>query len=441
MLRLWANEQVAMFRLRGITRNVVILGWVSLLTDLASEMLYPVMPLLLMGLPGGSPLLLGWIDGLAEGISSGLRWLGGALSDRFQHRKPFVATGYAISAFSKPIMGLAAVVIGWPLFLLGRITDRFGKSIRTSARDALIADSTDPAYRGVAFGLHRAMDTTGAILGPLAALGIVILWVGLGPTFAVRWGGGQGGMGQFQNLPLMWLFFIALVPGLLSVLLTILGVREMRPQRMDSHAGKPPALLQAYPWPFWHLILANAVFSLGNSSDSFLILRSSQIGMSFGFIILAFAFYNTIYALASVPLGKLSDLIGRKPIIISGWITYALVYAGFAAFRWPWAPFILFGIYGLYQAFTEGVTKAMISDLVPSHQRAGAIGLFYTVSGLGQLLASILAGMLWDSRLLDGHGVVPFIVGSAFALAAVPIIATVPRARPAPAVEVVPGKP
>ncbi|MGE5612364.1 MAG: MFS transporter [Bacillota bacterium] len=429
-----------MFRLRGITRNVVILGWVSLLTDLASEMLYPVMPLFLMGLPGGSPLLLGWIDGLAEGVSSGLRWLGGALSDRFQHRKPFVATGYAISAFSKPIMGLAAVVLGWPLFLVGRIADRFGKSIRTSARDALIADSTDPTYRGVAFGLHRAMDTTGAIIGPLLALGIVVLWVGPGFAFSSRWGSGQGGMGQFQNLPLMWLFFIALVPGLFSVLLTILGVREIRPQRASSQAGSPPTLLQAYPWPFWHLILANAVFSLGNSSDSFLILRSSQMGLSFGYIILAFALYNAVYALASVPLGKLSDLIGRKPVIISGWITYALVYAGFAVFRWPWAPLILFGIYGLYQAFTEGVTKAMISDLVPSHQRAGAIGLFYTVSGLGQLLASVLAGLLWEIRLLDGHGMVAFAMGSAFALAAVPIIATVPRSRSTPAFEVTPAK-
>lgn len=160
---------------RGITRNVAILGWVSFLTDVASEMLYPVMPLFLVGTLGASPALLGLIDGIAEGISSGTRWITGALSDRYRRRQPFVVAGYTLSAFSKPVMGLASVVIGWPLFLAGRCADRLGKSIRTSARDALIADSTDPQYRGIAFGFHRALDTLGAVVGPLVALLIITM--------------------------------------------------------------------------------------------------------------------------------------------------------------------------------------------------------------------------------------------------------------------------
>src|SRR5581483_1261768 len=210
-------------KLRGITRNVVVLGFVSFFTDVASEMLYPVIPLFLVSAAlGGTPALLGLIDGLAEGISSGLRWIGGALSDRFGRRKPFVFAGYTLSALSKPLMGAAAYFGGWPIFLVGRCSDRLGKSIRTSARDALIADSTDPQYRGVAFGLHRAMDTCGAILGPLAALVILLIR---------------------PNTPLQWLFFIAVVPGLVSSLLVAGTVREIpRP----PGEGKPPPIFQSF---------------------------------------------------------------------------------------------------------------------------------------------------------------------------------------------------
>jgi len=420
------------FKLRGITRNVVVLGWVSFFTDLASEMLYPIMPLFLVSLPGGSALLLGWIDGLAEGISSSLRWIGGALSDRFGKRRPFVFAGYTISAFSKPVMGLAAIA-GWPLFLIGRCSDRLGKSIRTAARDALIADSTEAQYRGVAFGLHRAMDTAGAVLGPLMALGIVIAMVGWQTAFTIKAGHADSASGAASELaarlPLKWLFFIALGPGLISALLCITAVREIRPH--DHDAGKPPAIFQHFPRPFWYLIIANTIFSLGNSSDSFLILRSGEVGLSFAHIILAFALYNTIYALTSTPLGKLSDHVGRKPVIMCGWTVYAFVYAGFAIFRSPWTPWILWAMYGLYQALTEGVTKAMVSDVVGATQRAGAIGLFYTVSGVGQLLASVVTGALWQIRILDQRIMLAFAVGAILALLAVPLIAWVPLRKEA----------
>ncbi len=394
-------------KIRGVTRNVVILGWVSFFTDVASEMLYPIIPLFVVGTLGASPAVLGLIDGIAEGGSSVLRWFAGTLSDRFRRRKPFITAGYTISALSKPLMGLAPTVGGWPVFLLGRSADRLGKSIRTSARDALIADSTEPEHRGVAFGLHRAMDTCGAVLGPLLALLIIFLK---------------------PNVPLQWLFFVALVPGVASSLLAFVAVRDI-PHTADPDA-KPPPILQSFPRPLWHLIAAAAIFSLGNSSDSFLILRSKEVGLSFAQVILAFALYNTIYALAALPLGKLSDRIGRKPVVVTGWLVYAAVYFGFARANSVTAPWFLLGTYGLYQALTEGATKALIADVVPKSQRAGAIGLFYTVTGMSQLVASVVAGLLWNVRLFNGSVMATFLFGSVCAVLAVPLIATVRVARP-----------
>jgi MFS family permease len=392
--------------IKGLTRNVVVLGFVSLLTDVASEMLYPVIPLFLIGSLGATPALLGFIDGLAEGGSSVLRWLAGAMSDRFRRRKPFVTAGYSISAFSKPLMGLAAYVGGWPMFLLGRSTDRLGKSIRTSARDALIADSTEAPYRGAAFGLHRAMDTCGAVAGPLVALVLVTLRPGL---------------------PLQWLFFAALIPGLLSALLAAVAVKDI--PHVAHPDARPPAIVQSFPKPLWRLIAAAAIFSLGNSSDSFLILRSRELGLSFAHVILAFAIYNAVYAAGALPLGHLSDRIGRKPVVMTGWLIYAIVYFGFARAGSSTAPWVLLGVYGLYQAFSEGVTKALVSDVVPAAQRAGAIGLFYTVSGVGQFAASLLTGWLWNVRWLGGHLNAGLVMGTLFSLLAIPVIATV---RPGP---------
>jgi MFS family permease len=220
------------------------------------------------------------------------------------------------------------------------------------------------------------------------------------------------------KFPLAWLFFIALAPGLLSSLLAMLAVHDIpHDARADAN---PPPLLQHYPKPLWHLILAAALFSLGNSSDSFLLLRSKELGLDFGQVILAFILYNVVYALAATPLGGLSDRIGRKPVVAVGWLVYAGVYFGFAAARSSVAPWVLMPIYGLYQALTEGVTKALISDVVPEDQRAGAIGLFYTVAGLAQFAASLFAGILWSRSLLGLHA--PFAIGAACALAAIPVI-------------------
>lgn len=398
-------------KLKGISRNVVVLGFVSLLNDVASEMLYPVIPLFLTGVLGASPVLLGLIEGLADGGSTVLRWIAGILSDRYRTRKPFVVWGYGISAISKPVMGLAGWFIGWPLFLAGRCVDRLGKSVRTSARDALIADSTDERHQGVAFGFHRAMDTIGAICGPLAVLALILLWPHL-------------------KLHLGWLFVIALIPGLACTLLAQASVVDI------PHApgeGKPPPILQAYPAKLWWLMLASFNFSLGNSSDSFLIVRSREMGLSFEQVVMAYALYNAVNALAATPLGKLSDTIGRKPVIVAGWLIYAAVYFGFAAARAPVLAWALLGIYGLYQALTDGVTKAMIADVVPKAQRAGAIGLYYTITGVAQLAASLLAGKLWNVRWANGRLMAAFAVGAVFSLAAAPMIALIPLSRrPAP---------
>lgn len=399
-----------MLKLRGITKNVIVLGWVSLLADVASEMLYPIIPLFVVGTIGASPALLGVIEGIAEGISSGLRWLGGALSDRYQRRKPFVVWGYGISAFSKPLIGLAAV-LGWPAVLLGRASDRFGKSVRSAARDALIADSIEPQYRGVAFGLHRAMDTSGAIVGPLIALGV---------------------MGFLPNVPLAWFFVIAVIPGALSMLLAAVAVKDI-PHEPGAASVKAPPIFQKFPVVFWHFIAGFAIFSLGNSSDSFLLLRSKELfepAASNGngamvLVIIAYVIYNAVYAFAAMPLGKLSDRVGRKPILVAGMLMYAAVYGGFAYFRSPVAPWVLLAAYGIYQGLTDGMTKAMVTDLVPKEQRAGAIGLFMTVAGLGQLAGSILAGAVWEVQWFDGRLMAPFVIGAACALAAVPVIASV----------------
>lgn len=384
-------------RLRSLSRNVYALGVVSFLTDLASEMLYPLIQVFVTVTLGTTPAILGLIEGIAEGGSSILRWLTGAFSDRFRRRKPFVVAGYSISAISKPIMGLAACALGWPLFFAGRALDRLGKSVRTSARDALIADSVPADRRGLAFGLHRAMDTAGAVVGPLIAFLVLTCW---------------------ENFPLQYLFFLALIPGVLSAIVAGVGTRDIPHE--PSPSAKPPPLFQSYPRALWWLIAAVALFSFGNSSDQFLMLRSKDLGLTLPQIVLAFVLYNAVYTLAALPLGHLSDKIGRRPVVAAGWIVYALVYVGFATVTSSTGPWLLFPVYGLYQALTEGVSKALVADTVSKDQRAGAIGLFYTVAGFGQLFGSILAGLLWKLRIGPLHA--PFAVGAICALAAVPLL-------------------
>lgn len=384
-----------------LPRNVKSLGLVSFFTDVASEMLYPIIPLFIVGTLGASPAILGVIEGLADGLASSLKWVGGRLSDRTGKRKPFVIGGYSLSALSKPIMGLAAVVAGpaaWSIFLTGRISDRVGKAVRTAPRDALIADSVPQEQRGTAFGFHRTMDTCGAIVGPLITL-IVI--------------------NRFPDLPLHYLFFVAIIPGMISVLIAMRYVTEIR---VAPKSEKVLAVKHSYSARFWWIVVAFAIFSLGNSSDSFLLLRAKELGLGFSQVIFAYSLYNLVGALLAWPLGQLSDRIGRVPLIVTGWLIYALVYSIFAFNQDSLVVWLSMCGYGLYVALTEGVIKAMVSDHVESAHRASALGIVAGVGGVCQVIASIVTGLLWQQKIIDGQFSLAFLVGAGCAGIAVFVI-------------------
>ncbi len=384
-----------------LPRNVKSLGLVSFFTDIASEMLYPIIPLFIVGTLGASPAILGVIEGLADGLASSLKWVGGRLSDRSGKRKPFVIAGYSLSALSKPIMGLAAVVAGpaaWVVFLTGRISDRVGKAVRTAPRDALIADSVPKEQRGAAFGFHRAMDTCGAIVGPLIAL-IVI--------------------NRFPDLPLHYLFFVAIIPGAISVLIAMRYVTEIR---VAPKSEKSVGVKHTYPARFWWIVVAFAVFSLGNSSDSFLLLRARELGLGFSQVIFAYSLYNLVGALLAWPLGQLSDRVGRVPLIVTGWLIYALVYSIFAVNQTSLVVWLSMCGYGLYAALTEGVIKAMVSDHVESAHRASALGIVAGIGGICQVIASIVTGLLWQKTIVGGQLSLAFFIGASCAALAVLVI-------------------
>ncbi|MDD5087718.1 MAG: MFS transporter [bacterium] len=358
----------------NLFRNVVRLGWVSALTDVSSEMLYAITPLFLTGALGASASILGLIEGIAEGTASVLKGVSGWHSDRIRKRRIFVFGGYALSAISKPLIALAA---GWPLVLIARFFDRFGKGVRTTARDALIADSCPPEKRGRAFGLHRAMDTAGALLGVAISLGLLMMLKTSQPE------------GEAMRL----LYWIAFLPALIGVLL-IFWVREVKPKRAESAAR---ARVNLHFGPRYYAVLALfSVFTLGCSSDAFLLLRARGAGWSAEAVIGAYLLYNASYSLLSYPFGRLADRWPKERLLGAGFLVYALVYLGFAMLPGPSWIWPLFLVYGVYIALTEGVSKALISNLVPSEVRGTALGLFYMVTGLLAVAASVIAGILWD---------------------------------------------
>lgn len=355
---------------QGVPRNVVVLGVVSLFADISSEMVYPLIPLFLTATLGAPVVAVGLIEGVAESTASLLKWVFGWFSDRIRRRVPFTFAGYALAAVAKPALAAAYV---WPAALFVRFLDRSGKGIRTAPRDALIADSTDKAQRGRAFGLHRAMDTSGAIVGPLAALGLL------------AWFGGH----NYRPI-----FLIAGIPGAISILL-VLFVREVR--HTPRTGPLPPLLsLAGYDRRFLQFVAVTVLFSLGNSSDAFLILRSKDVGLGATAIVLAYVLYNVAYAALSLPAGIRSDRIGRRPVLVAGFAIFALVYVGFALVSDGWMIWPLFIVYGAYIAFTEGVGKAYVSDLVPSDRRGAALGLYNASLGVMLLFSSIIGGALWS---------------------------------------------
>ncbi|WP_298432688.1 MFS transporter [Geobacter sp.] len=353
--------------LSGISPNVLILGLVSFLTDVSSEMIYPLLPLFLTSVLGAGPAFLGVIEGVAESTSALLKLVSGIASDRVRSRKSLVLSGYALSSLARPLVA-AATSAGAVLAV--RFADRVGKGLRTSPRDALIADSTDPALRGKAYGFHRAMDHGGALVGPLLA------------TLLLTW---------FVK-DLRTVFWLAAIPGVLAVLLIAIRVRES--ERRQTANGSflgfvPRGRLRRY-------LFVLLIFTLGNSSDAFLLLRAGELGVSPARIPLLWTFFHLVKMAGSTPFGSLSDRVGRRWVIVAGWGVYALSYAGFALATSEAACWLLFAVYGLFYAMTEGVEKALLADLVTPQERGGAFGWYNFAVGVGALPASLLFGFLWE---------------------------------------------
>jgi MFS family permease len=359
-----------------VPRNVLVLGLVSLLTDASSEMVYPILPLFLANVLHAPVSAIGLIESLAEATSSFVKVASGRISDRLQKRRPLVAIGYTLSNVIKPLMAIAP---GWPAVLALRVADRFGKGVRTAPRDALIADSGTPERRGRDFGFHRALDTVGAAIGPLTAWAVLTL------------------------VPdgYRMIFWLSAIPGSLAVILVLVAVREVRSPGSAS-GSKPRDRAPLLPFKqlgpgFTVFTLISVVFALGNSSDAMLVLRSQNVGSPAALIPLMYFVFNLVAAALATPFGHLSDRFGRRRLITMGFAGYALVYAGFALAGRPIDVWVLFALYGIPYAATEGLSRAFVVDLVPEPLRATAIGGYTFALGLAALPASLVAGMLWDA--------------------------------------------
>ena len=360
---------------KGIQRNVYLLGAASFLNDVSSEMIFPLIPLFVTTILGASAQLLGLIEGVADSAASLMDIFVGYFSDRAGERKKFVFLGYGLSSATK--IGIALSTTWWHVLLM-RGTERVGKSIRTSPRDAMIAESTPKELRGKAFGLHRAMDTAGAIAGPLIALAILSAIGSTEPGYRA-------------------VFYAALIPAFLAVLVILLFVREPKKAAAKAVAKRPSfwESLRQTTHEYRAFLSVSALFSLSYFSFAFLIIRAADLGVSAQDVLLMYVLYNVVYALSSIPGGMLSDRVGRKPVIAGAFLVYAAVCLGFAfATSWLHAA-LLFALYGVFVALDESVNKAYISDLVTTEKRGISLGAYNTLVGAVYLPASIVAGALW----------------------------------------------
>lgn len=347
-----------------------MMGLVSLLTDASSEMVYPVLPLFLANVLGAPVAVIGLIESLAEAAASFMKVGSGWLSDRVGRRKPLIALGYTMSNLAKPFLALSA---SWPAVLALRLSDRLGKGVRTAPRDALIAESALDGQRGRSFGVHRALDTIGAAIGPFVAWGVLTLAPDAYRT----------------------IFLISAIPGTLAILVVIFAVRDTG-HRDGSPAGGAPSF-RDFSRPLAVFTAISAVFALANSSDAMLILRAQDLGATASVIPLMYVVFNIGGAMLAGPLGALSDRVGRRRLLVFGFAGYALVYLGFALARSAISPWLLFALYGIPYAATEGMTRAYVCDLATPRSRGTVLGAYTFVLGLAALPSSTLAGILWDS--------------------------------------------
>jgi len=382
----------------GISKNIFVLGLVSFFNDVASEMIYPIVPIFLTSVLGAPVAIVGLIEGIAESTASILKVISGWLSDKYRKRKPFVIAGYSLSAVSKIILSFA---YSWPFVLFARFMDRFGKGTRTSARDALIAESSKTSARGRSFGFHRALDTLGAVVGPLIAL--------LGINFLDN------------NYRLI--FFLAFIPAGIGVLLLIFFVKEKKKEENVLSALN-------FNWrsldsSFKIFLLISFIFALGNSSDAFLILRAQNLGLSVTMVILVYVLFNSTYAIFSIPAGIISDKIGPKKVLLTGFLLFSAIYLFFGLTNVSFLLWLLFPFYGIYMALTEGVGKAYISNLVPEEKAGTAFGIYQTTIGLCTFFASFIAGLLWTYVGVSA----PFVFGSVMAVVAALLFVVLPGCR------------
>lgn len=395
--------------LARLGRNVLVLAAVSFLTDVSSEIIYPLLPIFLTTVLGAGAAAVGAIEGAAETTSALLKLASGWWSDRLSRRKPLVVAGYTLASVVRPLVAIAQ---SSAQVLAIRITDRIGKGIRGAPRDALIAESVDPSIRGRAFGFHRAADHAGAVLGPVIAFALL----------------------QSQTLDLRTVFLLAAIPGLLSVVVLALGVREV-PRAVSASPAAAGASTPTFEGAglgrrFWVFLAAVFLFTLGNSTDAFLILRANQLGVPVALVPILWAGLHVVKSVSSMPGGALSDHLGRKPLILAGWTLYALVYFAFGQATEHWHAWALFLTYGLFFGLTEGTERAMVADLVGRERRGTAFGWFNLAVGIGSLPASLLFGLVWD-RYGPARA---FQVGAGFAfLAAMVLLAVASPAALRPA--------
>ena len=367
----------------GLSRNTFLLALASLFADISTEMLYPVLPIFLTQILNASGSVVGLVEGIAVATQNIVQGLSGSLSDRLQRRKSIALAGYFLTAIAKPLIGLSTV---WQGVLGARVLDRLGAGTRSAPRDALIASSVHETIRGRAFGLEGAGDNAGAFLGPLLAAFLIVTW----------------------ELDIRYIFYLALIPGLLAFLM-VMFVKE-RPAEVSAKA-KIDVSFRQFQRDYWKYLLVTALFGIGNSSNAFLILRTKDIGASLEATILIYAGFNLVAAGVSYPAGFLSDQWGRRNVLLLSFLIFLATYLGFALTQNVVVIAVLFVSYGLYQGIFRAVGKALASDFVPEHLRASGIGWYNTAVGLAGLVASIVAGLLWDHI---GPSAV-FLYGAAFA--------------------------
>ncbi len=360
--------------LKGIPPTVFALGLASFLTDMSSEMIYPLLPVFLSTVLGAGALSLGIIEGVAETTASVLKLVSGIWTDRAGRRKPFVLAGYGLAGLVRPLIGLAG---SWIFVLVLRFFDRIGKGIRTSPRDALIADAVAPEHRGKAYGFHRSMDHAGAVAGPLIAAAL-LSWAGL---------------------PLRWVFLLAAIPAALVIGVLVFGIKESPELRKEKTANSSRASghLRELGGGFRVLLFALLLFTLGNSSDAFILLLLSQAGVPAASVALLWALHHVVKMASTYAGGTLSDRVGRRPMILAGWIFYAAIYIAFACIHSTAGVIIIFLLYGIYYGLVEPSEKAWVADMAPKHLRGTAMGYYNATVGIGALPASVLFGVIWNA--------------------------------------------